>query len=551
MSAVLQEEDFDFVEIEHNGVNGNPLLKPVGMQLEWQPWQVEEYIKCKEDPIYFCEKYVKIVSLNEGIINFKMFDFQKRFVRTAKQNRFTIVRCGRQMGKTTTATGLLLHEGLFANNPSYIAILANKMDTAQEILDRIQMAYENLPFWLQQGVLSWNKRSFVLENGAKFICAPTSSSAIRGKSISVLYLDEFAHIPPHIQLKFFTATYPVISSGTSTKIIITSTPNGMELYYKLWTDAVKGKNSYKAVDVHWSEYPGRDEKWKEETINNTSAEQFRQEYEVEFLGSSNTLLSPECLQRLTYIDPISTHGATKIYANPDPDRRYIITADVARGVGGDYSAFLVIDVTEFPYTIAAVYKDNTVEPQLFPHFINQAHLSYNACPILVETNDIGQQIAESLITDFENEGVLRVTQTGRKGQVLGGGYNKQSRVGVKTTQATKKIGCLNMKALVENNKLLVTDFDLLSELTTFVGKGTSYEAEYGKHDDLVMCLVLFAWMTNQNYFRDLLETDVRKSMMEEKEKMLEDDMLPFFSNMESNGFDDEPYVSAFDRELFF
>ena len=548
MSAVL-EEDYD-VEIEHSGVNGNPLLKPAGTQIEWQPWQIEEYIKCKEDPIYFCEKYVKIISLDEGVINFKMFDFQKRFVKAAKENRFTIVRCGRQMGKTTTATGLLLHEGLFADNPSYIAILANKMDTAQEILDRIQMAYENLPLWLQQGVLAWNKRSFALENGAKFICAPTSSSAIRGKSISVLYLDEFAHIPPHIQLKFFTATYPVISSGKQTKIIITSTPNGMELYYKLWTDAVKKRNSYMPVDVHWSEYPGRDEKWKEETINNTSPEQFRQEYEVEFLGSSNTLISAECLQRLTYEDPISTHGSTKIYSMPDPEHRYVMTADVARGVGGDYSTFVVIDVTEFPYRVAAVYRDNNVEPQLFPHFINESHKFYNFCPILVETNDIGQQIAEMLITDFENEGVLRITQTGRKGQVLGGGFNKQSRVGLKTTQATKRVGCLNMKALVENNKLIINDFDLLSELTTFISKGTSYEAEYGKHDDLVMCLVLFAWMTNQNYFKDLLETDVRKNLMEEREKEMEGDMLPFFFD-DGMGFEDEVHISAFDRELFF
>lgn len=549
MSAVMQEEDYD-VEIEHSGVNGNPLLKPAGTQIEWQPWQIEEYLKCKEDPIYFCEKYVKIISLDEGVINFKMFDFQKRFVRAAKANRFTIVRCGRQMGKTTTATGLLLHEGLFADNPSYIAILANKMDTAQEILDRIQMAYENLPMWMQQGVIAWNKRSFALENGAKFICAPTSSSAIRGKSISVLYLDEFAHIPPHIQLKFFTATYPVISSGKQTKIIITSTPNGMELYYKLWTDAVKKRNSYAPVDVHWSEYPGRDEKWKEETINNTSPEQFRQEYEVEFLGSSNTLISAECLQRLTYEDPISTHGSTKIYSMPDSERRYVMTADVARGVGGDYSTFVVIDVTEFPYRVAAVYRDNNVEPQMFPHFINESHKFYNFCPILVETNDIGQQIAEMLITDFENEGVLRITQTGRKGQVLGGGFHKQSRVGLKTTQATKRVGCLNMKALIENNKLIINDYDLLSELSTFISKGTSYEAEYGKHDDLVMCLVLFAWMTNQNYFKDLLETDVRKNLMEEREKELEDDMLPFFSD-DGMGFEDEVHISAFDRELFF
>jgi hypothetical protein len=548
MSAVLQEEDHDF-EIETTGVNGNPNLKPAGTTIEWQPWQIEEYMKCAEDPIYFCEKYVKIISLDEGVVNFRMFEFQKRFVRAAKQNRFTIVRCGRQMGKTTTATGLLLHEGLFSPN-SFIAILANKMDTAQEILDRIQMAYENLPMWLQQGVIAWNKRSFALENGTKFICAPTSSSAIRGKSISTLYLDEFAHIPPHIQLKFFTATYPVISSGKNTKIIITSTPNGMELYYKLWTDAVKKRNSYVAVDVHWSEYPGRDENWKQETINNTSPEQFRQEYEVEFLGSSNTLLSAECLQRLTYEDPISVHGSTKIYSLPDPEHRYVMTADVARGVGGDYSAFIVIDVTQFPYKVAAIYRDNSVEPQLFPHFINEAHKFYNNCPVLVETNDIGQQIAEMLITDFENEGILRVTQTGRKGQVLGGGFNKQSRVGLKTTQATKRVGCLNMKALIENNKLTINDYDLLSELSTFISKGTSYEAEFGKHDDLVMCLVLFAWMTNQNYFKDLLESDVRKNLMEERERELEDDMLPFFSDNGMNAEDDF-HISAFDRELFF
>ena len=529
-SNITEEEDFDWNELEHTGVGGNQNLKPAGTTIDWQPWMLEEYMRCQTDPIYFCENYVKIISLDEGIVPFKMFEYQKRFVKTAVANRFTIVRCGRQMGKTTTAVGLLLHEALFNKTGSaFIAILANKMDTAQEILERLQMAYELMPQWLQQGVVSWNKRSIVLENKTKIICAPTSSSSIRGKSISTLYLDEFAHIPPHIQLKFFTGTYPVISSGKHTKIIITSTPNGMELYYKLWTDSVKGRNSYKHVDIHWSEYPGRDETWKQQVIADTSEEQFRQEYEVEFLGSSNTLISPNVLQRLVYENPLVESNSARVYEEPVKNHIYTIMVDTARGVGGDASAFVVLDVSEVPYKVVSIFKDHLIEPQIYPRVIHQAHKKYNNAYILVETNDIGQSIAEALITDYENEFVLRVTSNGRKGQVLGGGFGgaKNTRVGLKTTAPTKRIGCLALKSLVENNKITINDYDIVSELSTFVSKGTSWEAEYGKHDDLVMCLVLFGWMSTQAYFKDLTDIDIRKNLVNERENYLEEEMLPF------------------------
>jgi hypothetical protein len=533
---------------ELSGYGGNPRLKSAGVKFPWEKWQIEEFRRCARDPIYFCEKYVKIVDLDKGIVNFKLRDFQKRIVKAVKKNRFTIIRCGRQMGKTTTAAALMLHEGLFVPN-SYIAVLANKMDSAQEVIERIQMAYENLPLWMQQGVLSWNKRSIMLENGSKFICAPTSADGIRGKSISMLYLDEFAHINPVLQQKFFTSTYPVITSGTKTKIIITSTPNGMDLFYKLWTDAVNKRNSYTAVDVHWSEIPGRDEKWKEETIANTSEEQFRQEYEVEFLGSSNTLLSPNVLQRLTYNNPIEQTSNISVYKQPEKDSVYTIIADTARGTIGDYSAFLVINITRYPVEVVAVFRDNAVLPVVYPDYIHRMSKYYNDAYVLVETNDIGGQVVDILMEAHENENILVTTHNGRKGQVLGSGHAGKSRLGVRTTGTVKRIGCLNLKSMIEKNRIILNDFNIIQELSTFISKGGSYQAEYGKNDDLVMCLVLFAWMATQDYFKQLTNTDFRKDIMSETEKYLEEDLLPF--GIINDGRDDDEEITVWNEDKQF
>ena len=516
---------------ENYSFNGNPLLKPAYAKVQLSAEQLVEYMRCEEDPLYFIENYVKIISLDHGTIKFKPWEFQKKMISTMVEERFTICKMPRQVGKTTTTAAIILWHVLFKKEYT-VALLANKMDQAQEIMERIQMMYENIPMWMQQGIVTWNKRNIKLENDSRIIAAATSSSAIRGKSINMVYLDEFAHIDRQLQLKFFTSTYPVISSGQETKVIITSTPNGYELFAKMWMDAVKedgeaGKNSYIPVSVHWSDIPGRDAKWKEDTINNTSADQFRQEYECEFLGSADTLISPEILAVMKYMRPVRKNNTINIFVEAEKGHQYMIVADVARGGGGDFSAFVVVDVTKFPYSVVATYRDNTVTPVVYPNFIHQASLMYNNAYILVEINDVGGQIADILNYELENENMLMVTMTGKKGQSLGGGFGKTARYGVKTTPAVKRIGCFAVKGLIENTQLLVNDLEIISEFSTFVHDGVNYSAEYGKHDDLVMCLVLFAWATTQKYFKELVDSDVRERILAEREAQLEEDMLPF------------------------
>jgi hypothetical protein len=531
---MAKKQDLDDVfDLDYDNTasySGNPMLKPAGVQIQLTHEQQLEMAMCQEDIIYFVKNYVKIVSLDEGIVPFNMWGFQEKMITTMKENRFTIAKLPRQVGKTTTTAALILWYIIFEKQ-FRVAILANKFEQSQEILERVQMAYENLPKWMQQGVHIWNKRRIVLENGSQILASATSSSAIRGKSINLVYLDEFAHIERNLQQKFYTSTYPVITSGKKTKVIMTSTPNGFDLFAKFWYDAMKepgepGKNEYVPFEAHWSEVPGRDEQWRINTINNTSAEQFRQEFETNFIGSSSTLISAEALQRLFFMKPIQQSGKINIYEEPNPEGRYFITVDVARGGGGDYSAFVIVDTSRFPYKVVCTYRDNLVAPHVFPNFIAQAAKKYNNAQILVEINDIGGQVAQLLNDELEVENLLYCTSTGRKGWVLGGGFGKGGRPGVKTTPPVKRMGCFNLKHLIESNQLLVQSEDIVQELYSYVEDGNTYNAEVGKHDDFVMCLVLFSWATTQIYFKELLDSSVRDRMMEIKANEIEEDMLP-------------------------
>ena len=374
---------------------GNPNLKKVNTPHEYTKDQIVEYQKCAEDRIYFMIKYLRIVSLDEGLVPFKMYEFQKHIVRTIHDNRFTICKLPRQSGKSTTTISYLLHYALFNPN-SNIAILANKSSTARDILGRLQLAYENLPKWLQQGVINWNKGNIELENKSTIVAAATSSSAIRGGSFNIIFLDEFAFVPANIAEMFFSSVYPTISAGTKTKMIIVSTPYGMNQFYKLWVDAENKRNDYIPIEVHWSEVPGRDEAWKEATIRNTSPEQFQQEFECEFLGSVNTLISPAKIKNMAFHTPIKSNAGLDVYEDPIKGRTYVCTVDVARGVSKDYSAFVILDVSKMPYRVVAKYRNNDIKPLLFPHTIDQVCKAYNKAHILVETNDLGQQIAEAL-----------------------------------------------------------------------------------------------------------------------------------------------------------
>ena len=506
---------------------GNPLLKKSNVKQRWTKNEILEYQKCMESPLYFIKNYIKIVSLDEGLVPFTLYSFQEEIVNTIHDNRFTICKLPRQSGKSTTLVSYILHYVLFNPNMN-VAILANKAATARDILGRLQLAYENLPKWLQQGVVSWNKGSVDLENGSRVVASSTSSSAVRGGSYNMIFLDEFAFVPNNVAEDFFSSVYPTISSGKSTKVVVVSTPNGMNLFYKLWNEAEKKRNSYVPIEVHWSAVPGRDEKWKKETIANTSEQQFAREFECEFLGSVNTLINPAKIKSMSYDNPKVSNAGLDQYVEPIKDHTYALVADVARGTGGDYSAFVVFDVTEYPIRIVAKYRDNEISPMLFAPIINKVGRSYNDAYTMVEVNDIGEQVANALQFDLEYENLIMASMRGRAGQVLGGGFSGgKAQLGVRTTKAVKKIGCSVFKTLVESDKMVITDFDVINELATFIEHGQSFEAEQGQNDDLVMCCVLFAWMTDQAYFKELTDSDIRAKLLAERQHELESDLLPF------------------------
>ena len=495
----------------------NPKLKRVGVKVPFTQEQVQEYIKCASDPVYFA-KYITIVSLDKGIIPFEMYDFQKDMINTFHQNRFVIVKCPRQVGKTTTTIAYLLWTILFKDSQN-VAVLANKGKTSRDILGKLQLAYENLPMWLQQGVEEWNKGRIVLENGSVIIADSTSSSAARSGAYNIVFLDEFAFVPSNIAYDFITSVYPVITSGTQTKILMVSTPNGMNLFYKMWEDAKQKRSNYVPFEIHWSQVPGRDQTWREETIRNTSERQFSQEFETEFLGSSNTLISGGKLQQMVYQNPIAEHDMMKIYEHPIKedgeknlkDHIYAICVDVSEGKGLDYSAFSVMDISQTPYKQVATYKSSSISVMLFPTVIYNAAKYYNDAYVLVEINNT-PQIAETLHAELEYENLWKVFTGNKKPQQLSAGFARGIQLGLKMSPQVKRIGCSNLKALIEGDKLVVNDFDTYSEFTTFVASANSFKAEPEANDDLVMTLVIFAWVSTQKYFKEIVTHDVRKQM---------------------------------------
>ena len=514
---------------------GNPNLKKGHTKTRFTKKQVEEVIKCLDDPKYFISTYLKIVTIDKGLVPFKMYDFQETMVETFHANRFTICKLPRQSGKSTIIVSYLLHYVLFNDNVN-VAILANKSSTARDLLGRLQLAYEHMPKWLQQGVLNWNKGSIELENGSKIVAASTSSSAVRGSTFNIIFLDEFAYVPNNIAEEFFSSVYPTISSGKSSKVMIVSTPHGMNMFYKMWVDAENKRNDYVPIEVHWSEVPGRDEKWKEQTIRNTSEAQFQTEFECEFLGSMDTLITASKLKTMPVITP-KRSGGLDVYELPQKNHIYTLTVDVSRGLSNDYSAFVVIDVTKAPYKIVAKFRDNDIKPIVFPSIIERVAKHYNSAFVLIEINDLGQQVADSMQFELEYDNMMMVTQRGRSGQVLGGGFSgRGNQLGLRMTKGTKKIGTSNLKSLIEGDQLIINDFEIIAELSTFIAKGKSFQAESGASDDLVMCLVIFAWLSNQRYFKELTDVDVRGQLFAEQKNAIEADMAPF--GFIDNGLDD-------------
>jgi hypothetical protein len=510
-----------------DGYKGNALLKKANQNVEWSPERIQEWVKCSENPLYFIENYMMIITLNDGLKNFKPWDYQKEMIQSFVDNRYTIVTTARQAGKSTTTCGFILWYIIFHSEKT-VALLANKGETAREILGKVQLAYQHLPKWLQQGVKEWNKGSFVLENNSRVIASATSASAIRGYTINLLFIDEAAHIENWEE--FFTSVYPTISSGKESKIVLVSTPNGLNHFYSTWNNARQGKNGYNPILVNWKAVPGRDEKWKNDTLAgmNFDIEKFNQEMECEFLGSSGTLIAGWKLKELVEQTPLSQKDGMYQFKTPEKKRVYTIVSDVSRGKGLDYSAFQVIDVTQMPYDQVCVYRNNNITPIDYADVIYRTAKAYNDAAVLVEINDIGEQVSHSLHYDFGYENILFTENSGRAGkQVTAGFSGRTADKGIRTTKIVKSVGCSIIKLLIEQNQLIINDLRTIDELSTFSKKGTSYEAEPGKHDDLVMCLVLFAWLSDQQYFKDYTNINTLQSLREKTEEEMDQDLSPF------------------------
>jgi hypothetical protein len=507
---------------------GNPLLKGSYVQQEFTKEQLAEYIRCTEDPLHFIENYIKVVTVDEGLVSLHMYDFQKEIARSVFDNRFTICKIPRQSGKTTTLIACILHLILF--NANYkAAILANKLKTATEIMDRLKIAYENLPKWLQQGIVEWNKTSVTLENGSKVICSSTSSSAVRGSSYNFLLLDEFAFVPDQIAEEFFSSVYPTISSGTTSKTVIVSTPNGLNLFYKMWKNAQDKKSEFVPIAAYWWQVPGRDEKFKESTIRNTSERQWMSEYECEFLGSQETLIKASKIVGIPFQTPLlESDDGLSVYEHPIRGHIYAATVDSSRSIGQDYNAMVVLDVTSMPYRVVATYRNNTIPIPIYPNLIKKIAEKYNEAYVMIEINDTGQQVADILKDELDYENIINISNKGKKGQKVGEGFGGgRIQSGIKISSQVKRTGCSIIKEMIEGDKLILNDFDLIAELSTYVAKGGSYEASEGYNDDMMACLVMFGWLTTQDYFKELVNLDVRKQLFEEKLKKLEEDLTPF------------------------
>ena len=509
------------------GYNGNTLLKRSNQAIDWTPELIQEYLKCSQDPCYFAERYMKIVNVDHGLMTIKLYPYQREMLKSFAANRFNIITTARQAGKSTTTCAFILWYIIFHSDKT-VALLANKGDTAREILGKIQLAYQHLPIWLQQGVKEWNKGSMELENGSRVLAAATSTDAIRGYSINLLFIDEAAFIENWDS--FFTSVYPTISSGSESKIILVSTPNGLNHFYSIWVNSIEKRNQYASIRVAWQNVPGRDEKWKEDTLAamNFDTEKFEQEYCCEFMGSSGTLIAGWKLKELVHQNPIVEKEGLMQYQQPQKDKVYVMVCDVSRGKGLDYSAFQLMDVTQMPYQQVCVYRSNNIGPADYVEVIHRVAKAYNNASVLIEVNDIGEQVSHSLHYDFGYENVLFTENAGRSGKRITSGFGGSNiDKGIRTTKIVKSIGCSIIKLLVEQNQIVLNDFHTISEFSTFSKKANSFEAEPGKHDDLVMCLVLFAWLTEQQYFKDYTNINTLLSLREKTEEDMDQDLSPF------------------------
>ena len=510
---------------------GNPNVKRDGVVTEWTKDDVQEYAKCMKDPAYFAKNYAKIISLDKGLVPFELYPYQEKMFDSFNDNRFSIVLACRQSGKSISSVAYLLWFAIFHPEKT-IAVLANKGATAREMLARVTLMLENLPFFLQPGCKALNKGSIEFSNNSRIIAAATSGSSIRGMSVNLLYLDEFAFVERAAE--FYTSTYPVVSSGKDTKVIITSTANGIgNTFYKIWEGAVQGTNEYTPFRVDWWDVPGRDDEWKKQTIANTSQMQFDQEFGNTFFGTGDTLIGADTLLELKAKEPLRRveNQSVLIYDEPVKNHEYIMTVDVSRGRGQDYSTFNVIDISARPFKQVAVYRNNIISPLLFPNIIYKYAKVYNEAYVVIESNDQGGVVTNGLYHELEYENMHVESAV------------KANALGIEMTRKVKRLGCSAIKDIIENNKLDIVDENTILEISTFVAKGSSYQASEGNHDDLMMNLVMFGYFATSNYFGEMTDINLKEMMFQQRIKEIEEDVLPF-------GFVDDgsEYIAQQERE---
>ena len=494
---------------------GNINVKRDGVQHQFTEEEVKEYVKCGKDPVYFCNKYLKVISLDEGLVPFSLYPYQEKMFKHFNDNRFSIVLACRQSGKSISSVAYILWYACFHSEKT-IAILANKGATAREMLARVTLMLENLPFFLQPGCKALNKGSIEFSNNSRIIASATSGSSIRGMSVNLLFLDEFAFVERANE--FYTSTYPVISAGKETKVIITSTANGIgNTFHKIWEGAVQKVNEFIPFTVNWNDVPGRDEDWKRQTIANTSQLQFDQEFGNTFYGTGDTLINAETLLSFRAKPPhkVFEGGDLLVYEEPHQKHEYIMTVDVSKGRGQDYSTFNVIDISTRPFKQVAVYRNNTISPLLFPNIIYKYAKVYNEAYVIIESNDSGQLVCQGLYQDLEYENIHMESAI------------RSDRIGIEMNRKVKRIGCSGIKDLLENRKVDIIDENTISEISTFVSRGQSYEASDGNHDDLMMNLVMFGFFVSTGFFADLTDINLKQMMFEAKMKEIEDDVPPF------------------------
>ena len=514
----------------NNTYRGSATLKKTGVPIEWSAQRIEEYLKCSKDPIYFAEQYMKVVDPDEGAVTIKLFDYQKEMILSMLNNRFTVIATSRRAGKSTAVCAFILWFVTFHSEKT-VAVLSNKGDTSQEILSKIQYAHHELPMWIKQGTDGWHKRSMSLENGSRVIAAATSKDAIRGFHIDLLFLDEAAHIENWQE--FYTSVYPTISAAKHSRIVMVSTPKGLNHFHDFYQQAVEGKNGFHPIKVTWDRVPffKNDPDWYNKTLAslNFDVQKFEQEYAVAWLGSSGTLIAGwklEELRQQTQI-PIVDKNGLKQYHTPEKNHSYVCICDVSEGKGLDYSAFHIIDVSYMPYKQVCSFKDNLITPYDYADVILQTCKLYNTAAVLIESNNLGNQIADHLNYDLEYVNVLHTINAGRNGKRISFGFSNRTEFGVRTTKTVKALGCSMLKLLLEQNQLLVVDKETIEELSRFSRKGKSYEAEPGCHDDLVMGLVLFAWLTDQEYFKQMNEVNTLDRLRDKNEEQIMNELIPF------------------------